>query len=150
MMYRALMSIFLCMAVFQVSAKGEYADLTNVEFSIVKNGEELHKGSMLLLDGKEATQTLYADSEQPSHRIIMNSGRKMFEGKEQVVLDFQYWSYDGGKWTTEVNSKIISYPNEEAVLSMGSKGNSLDISVTATTKDYEVLKRDDKAVNSGL
>ncbi len=145
---RNLFILFLLVCSFNAFAKGEYVDITDVQLTIVKNGVELDKVSVSLLQDKEAVLTIHSeDKKLPARRVTIESSRDLHEGREIVDLKINYATHDGNKWTEEVDSKLVAYPNSEASVTVEDEKRTIEIHAEISTRDHEILKTDPRVID---
>ncbi len=124
-----------------------YADLTDAKIKIIENGEIIHEVSLLLLDDKRATVTFLDDtSKKPISKLHVTSNKK--HAKNGLIsLNIEYFSFQKNVWVSKSNSSILNEAGAEGMISIFSNASSLDLIVTAFSRDNEILKSDPKIMN---
>lgn len=133
---KVLVLLILSLVVLQVSATKEEGDFITVDFSIVKNGEQLHQGNISVPEGQEGSLSLSGQqSEQPDCKVVVSAKQQEVNNKQAIAVDFKYLTYNGSTWVTEAEPKVVSFPGEEAVVSLSGNNQSLDITLKAVVVD---------------
>ena len=110
--------------------------LTEAQIKITRDGLLLHKVSMLLVDGKEASVTFSDDkSNRPLTRLMVTSSKKDWNGKTLINMEVVWLSYNNGRWLTESKASVLNEAGKEGVVSLVSDTGTQAISVVAKPGD---------------
>ncbi|NMM42750.1 hypothetical protein [Pseudoalteromonas arctica] len=125
-----------------------YADLTDATVKIVDDGNIVHEVSLLLLDNKKSTVTFLDDiTKEPISKLHVTSHKENLKKKGLISIEIEYLSFHNNVWVSKSNSSILNEAGAEGIISIFSNENSLDMIVTAYSRDNEIFKTDPRIIN---
>lgn len=128
----------------------KYANLTEANIQIVENGELIQKANILLLDNNKASVTFVdTKTNKPVSKIYITSSKNNLDKSGLINIDIDYLTYENYEWLPKIKSTVLNEAGEEGVVSILSGSNTIEVVVTATSRDNEILKSDSRIENIG-
>ena len=127
-----------------------YADLTDASIKIVDDGNIVHEVNLLLLDNNKATVTFLDDvTNEPISKLHVISSKKHVKNNGLISINIEYLSFQDNVWVSKSNSSILNEYGAEGIITISSNENSLDMFITAYSRDNEILQTDPIIQNLG-